>query len=236
MRRSRRGRRNPFNQPKPAEWATMSKASRKAWNRKHWRPHEYMVVVPLKRYATRKSNQRERGMRGGGFEDLAAKIQRMREAEEHTNPPSYRKLRHKAHRAEKKRYRREARMNPKHPWDPDAALRAYRRDVKRFDKHTKVPKHIRRAERDEGREGRRGRNPSTRSKVERELVYAIGDWLSAEQEQGQARFYERMDSSPRNRLLMKTVWTLAHQIGITTRPQLDAFKAKHAKQLAPLLA
>lgn len=73
---------NPWNQPKPAEWDTMSKKLRKAWNRTHWRPHEYMVEVPLKRYATRKANQKDGGA-GRGMLKLAAKIERMREK---TNP------------------------------------------------------------------------------------------------------------------------------------------------------
>lgn len=75
-------RRNPWNQPKPAEWDTMSKKLRKAWNRAHWRPHEYMVEVPLKRYATRKANQKDGGA-GRGMLKLAAKIERMRAQ---TNP------------------------------------------------------------------------------------------------------------------------------------------------------
>lgn len=75
-------RRNPWNQPKPAEWATMSKKLRRAWNRAHWRPHDYMVEVPLKRYATRKANQKDGGA-GRGMLKLAAKIERMRAQ---TNP------------------------------------------------------------------------------------------------------------------------------------------------------
>jgi hypothetical protein len=198
-------RRNPFNQPKPAEWESMSKSSRKAWNRKHWRPHQYMVEVPLKRYATRKANQRDRGMRGGGFDDLARKIQKARAAEEQTNPPSYRKARHKAHRAERKRIRRDQR-------------RIEREETYGNPRRSRNP-------------GRRRRNPS----IETELVYAIGDWLAAEQEQGQKRFYEQLESKPRNRLLVKTVWTLAHKLGITTRPQLDLFKAKHHRALMALV-
>jgi hypothetical protein len=215
-RRSRRAR-NPFNQPKPAEWATMSKSLRKAWNRKHWRPHDYMVVVPLKRYATRKANQRDGGS-GRGMLQLAAKIEKLkasnpgRDVERRYNEAvataerqissvtaQFRKadvLERKRLRSERKRIEREETVRP---------LRSNPR-------------------------GRR-RNPST----EQHLIEAIGDWLQAEDEQGAVRFYENIENKPRNRLLIKSVWTMAHRLGITTREQLDRFKAKHHRELAALL-
>lgn len=74
-------RRNPYNQPQPAEWETMSPKLKKRWRRAHWRPHEWMVVVPLKRFATRKASQRSGAERGEGMNSLADKLEKNR-----TNP------------------------------------------------------------------------------------------------------------------------------------------------------
>jgi hypothetical protein len=72
--------RNPFNATKPAEWATMSKKLRKAWNRKHWRPEQWKCDLALKREATRQRHRHEGSTRGKGLEQLAEKIARQ-------NPP-----------------------------------------------------------------------------------------------------------------------------------------------------
>ncbi len=72
-------RRNPFNATKPAEWATMSKALRKSWNRKHWRPEQYKCDLALKREKTRLA--RRAASSGRGIMDLAERMA------ERTNPP-----------------------------------------------------------------------------------------------------------------------------------------------------
>ncbi len=69
---SRRGRRNPFNATKPAEWATMSKSLRKSWNRKHWRPEQYKCDLALKKEATRMARRAERS--GSGLLTLAERM------------------------------------------------------------------------------------------------------------------------------------------------------------------
>lgn len=74
-------RRNPYNQPQPAEWETMSPKLKKRWRKAHWRPNEWMVVVPLKRFATRKVNQQSGAQRGAGMNSLAEKLEKTR-----TNP------------------------------------------------------------------------------------------------------------------------------------------------------
>jgi hypothetical protein len=59
-----RGRhRNPFNATKPAEWATMSKSLRKAWNRRHWRPEQWKADLALKKEATRLRHRAEKAGR-----------------------------------------------------------------------------------------------------------------------------------------------------------------------------
>lgn len=56
--------RNPFNATQPAEWATMSKKLRKAWNRKHWRPEQWKCDLALKKEATRMKHRGERSGKG----------------------------------------------------------------------------------------------------------------------------------------------------------------------------
>ncbi len=77
--RRSQARRNPFNATKPAEWATMSKALRKSWNRKHWRPEQYKCDLALKREKTRLA--RRAASSGRGIMDLAERMA------ERTNPP-----------------------------------------------------------------------------------------------------------------------------------------------------
>lgn len=86
-------RRNPYNQPQPAEWETMSPKLKKRWRRAHWRPHEWQVVVPLKRFATRKASQRSGAERGEGMNTLAVKLEKNR-----TNPGKRMKRRTKSKR------------------------------------------------------------------------------------------------------------------------------------------
>ncbi len=64
--------RNPFNATKPPEWATMSKKLRKSWNRKHWRPDQYLCDLALKKEATRMKHREERA--GKGLLTLAEKM------------------------------------------------------------------------------------------------------------------------------------------------------------------
>jgi glycogen debranching enzyme len=71
---------NPFNATKPAEWATMSKKLRKSWNRKHWRPDQYLCDLALKKEATRLQHRAERS--GKGLLTLAEKVAKR------SNPPS----------------------------------------------------------------------------------------------------------------------------------------------------
>lgn len=100
-------RRNPFNATKPAEWATMSKKARKRWNRQHWRPEQWKCDLALKREATRIANRKARAERGGGLEDLAAKIRAAAaedDGEERSNP----RYDGSPTRAEEKAARREA--------------------------------------------------------------------------------------------------------------------------------
>jgi hypothetical protein len=58
--------RNPFNATKPAEWATMSKKLRKAWNRRHWRPEQWKADLALKKEATRLRHRKERAEKARG--------------------------------------------------------------------------------------------------------------------------------------------------------------------------
>ncbi len=80
----RRRSRNPFNATKPAEWATMSKKLRKAWNRRHWRPEQWKCDLAIKKEQTRLQHRREGATRGAGLEGLAEKIA---EARARSNPP-----------------------------------------------------------------------------------------------------------------------------------------------------
>lgn len=193
----------------------MSKSLRKAWNRKHWRPHDYMVEVPLKRYATRKANQRDGGS-GRGMLQLAAKIEKLKAS----NPG----------RDVERRYHEAVATAEKRMSSITSRFRAA--DVQ---ERKRLRGERARIEREETvrplRSNPKRRNPSD----EHHLIEAIGDWLQAEDEQGAARFYENIDRKPRNRLLIKSVWTMAHRLGITTREQLDRFKAKHHRELAALL-
>jgi hypothetical protein len=71
----RKRRKNPFNATKPAEWATMSKSLRKAWNRRHWRSEQWKADLALKKEATRLRHRQEKGDRwservAGGIESL----------------------------------------------------------------------------------------------------------------------------------------------------------------------
>lgn len=65
--------RNPFNATKPAEWATMSKKLRKAWNRRHWRPEQWKADLALKKEATRLRHRKERAEKARG-EGWGAKL------------------------------------------------------------------------------------------------------------------------------------------------------------------
>jgi hypothetical protein len=81
---SRRGRArsrsmNPFNATRPAEWATMSKSHRKAWNRRHWRSEQWKADLALKKEATRLRHRHERADRwndrvSGGIESVVGLI------------------------------------------------------------------------------------------------------------------------------------------------------------------
>lgn len=64
-----RARQNPFNATRPAEWNTMSKSLRKAWNRRHWRAEQWKVDLALKKEATRLAHRKEKGAR---WSELAA--------------------------------------------------------------------------------------------------------------------------------------------------------------------
>ncbi len=75
--------RNPFNATKPAEWATMSKKLRKSWNRKHWRPDQYLCDLALKKEATRLQHRAERS--GKGLLTLAEKM--AKRSNPRRNPP-----------------------------------------------------------------------------------------------------------------------------------------------------
>ncbi len=60
----------PYNATIPTEWDQMTRAQKKAWRLKHWRPHEWMVEVPLKREATRMAKRADKRTRRGGGMDL----------------------------------------------------------------------------------------------------------------------------------------------------------------------
>ena len=109
--------RNPYNQPEPAEWATMSPKLRKRWRKAHWRPNEWMVVVPLRRFATRKENQRLHGLAGSGMGKLASKLEK-------TNP--YKAERPEGWKALPKSTRR---AWNREQWEDPAPVRSLKRGV-----------------------------------------------------------------------------------------------------------